>query len=155
MKGLDYSLPADVYSYGAMVLEMFTRTPLYNTKDFDEPWSKIIKIITYFISFSFNLFIEISEFVVSGNHLPIPNTIPPEIRNLVMKCWESPEKRPSKKGYLFIFLIFCRLKFLILFYFSSFQRNSGVPEQHRRSILKKEAPPPPLTQPLQAPSPRL
>lgn len=102
MKGLDYSLPADVYSYGAMVLEMFTRTPLYNTKDFDEPWSKIIKIITYFISFSFNLFIEISEFVVSGNHLPIPNTIPPEIRNLVMKCWESPEKRPSKKGYLFI-----------------------------------------------------
>lgn len=40
MKGLDYSLPADVYSYGAMLLELFTRAPLFNTKEFDEPWSK-------------------------------------------------------------------------------------------------------------------
>lgn len=76
-KGGTYSEKADVYSFGIVLWEMFSRKPLYPD-------------LTFF---------ELSEQVVENDLRPnvseLPPNVPPDIIAIMQQCWQrEPEKRP-------------------------------------------------------------
>lgn len=73
-----YSFPADVYSFGITLHEIYTEREPYTELKFKHLW-------------------DITEFVLNGNRMKIPDTIPTPVANIIKKCWsQKPEKRPSK-----------------------------------------------------------
>ena len=74
LRGDEYNLSADVYSYGVIIWEMVTRS---------EPFKGIN---TYAIA---------HQVGTDGRRLEIPSDCPPFWRRLMLRCWAEPEERPS------------------------------------------------------------
>ncbi|KAH3765140.1 tyrosine protein kinase [Pelomyxa schiedti] len=71
-----YGTASDVFSFAVLTYFVFTEQEPYSGLDFDTLW-------------------KISEFVVSGKRLPLPETIPEELRFLIAQCWlQDANQRP-------------------------------------------------------------
>ncbi|KAH3743409.1 tyrosine protein kinase [Pelomyxa schiedti] len=72
-----YSTSADVFSFAILVFQVWTEKEPYDVAQFSSVW-------------------KISDFVISGSRLPIPDTVPPSMRELISACWaQDPADRPD------------------------------------------------------------
>lgn len=82
-----YSFPVDVFGFGISLHEIYTEKEPYSELGLKHLW-------------------DITEFVIAGNRMDIPDTVPYQISEVIKKCWaQKPEKRPSKKN-IFLFSYF-------------------------------------------------
>ena len=89
-----YSFPVDVFGFGISLHEIYTEKEPYSELGLKHLW-------------------DITEFVIAGNRMDIPDTVPYQISEVIKKCWaQKPEKRPSKKIFSY-FPIFTFFKFFI------------------------------------------
>ena len=72
-----YSKPADVYSFGVSMYELWTEKTPYTNCGFTKPW-------------------DIAHFVISGQRLPVPRDMPAAYAAVMCACWaHDPARRPT------------------------------------------------------------
>jgi len=72
-----YSKPADVYSFGITMYELWTEKTPYTSCGFSKPW-------------------DIAHFVVEGKRLETPKDMPAAYATVMCKCWQQdPKMRPT------------------------------------------------------------
>ncbi|MDA8532035.1 protein kinase [bacterium] len=74
LRGEEYTLSADVYSYGVIIWEMVTRS---------EPFKGV------------NAYAIAHQVGTGGRRLEVPADCPPFWRRLMLRCWAEPDERPS------------------------------------------------------------
>jgi len=109
LDGQRYTTSADVYSFGVLLLELFSGVEPYDNDKFTSPW-------------------QIAQFVTAGNRLEIPKSFPQEIHDLIEKCWsQDPSARPSFE--------FC---VDVLNKYSAFSGASGTPKTSGKKKHNRE-----------------
>ncbi|KAH3767653.1 protein brassinosteroid insensitive 1 [Pelomyxa schiedti] len=72
-----YGAPTDVYSFGVLAYALWQQTEPYSSGEFNSSWKVV-------------------DFVVSGQRLPFPNTVPEFMSSLITRCWaQDPAARPE------------------------------------------------------------
>ena len=72
-----YSKPADVYSFGVSMYELWTEKTPYTNCGFTKPW-------------------DVAHFVISGKRLPVPRDMPASYAAIMQACWaHDPARRPT------------------------------------------------------------
>jgi len=72
-----YSKPADVYSFGISMYELWTEKTPYTNCGFTKPW-------------------DIAHFVVEGKRMPVPSDMPAAYADIMCRCWQQdPKSRPT------------------------------------------------------------
>ena len=72
-----YSKPADVYSFGVSMYELWTEKTPYTNCGFTKPW-------------------DVAHFVISGKRLPVPRDMPAAYAAIMQACWaHDPARRPT------------------------------------------------------------
>jgi len=114
LDGEKYTTSADVYSFALLLLELYSAEEPYNTDKFKTPW-------------------QIAQFVTAGNRLEIPKSFPPEIADLITKCWDNdPSARPNFDYCAEVFTKLCS------FIGSSGKPSAGRSKKHGHEHRKKD-----------------
>lgn len=88
LRGSSYDEKCDVYSFGVSLWEICSRRLPYDTLQDDH---KVIQpcLVTALMT------VQIMREILDGRPPPIPEDVPKPLQDLLKRCWDKPENRPS------------------------------------------------------------